>query len=326
MAVVENAARIPAPPMAPGAAPPAVGGRLPVRPTPGLFDLADLAPVLPSFAARFEAPDGTLWCGFRHPERPCFTGSLLADLETFYGRLRRGCDVLGPAFPIRTLVWHSSAPGIWNLGGDLEMFVTLIRAGRQAELRRYAHACVDAIWRNWTKLDLPVLTIALVQGDALGGGLEAVLTNDVVIAERDSRFGLPESLFNLFPGMGAYSLLRRRIAPAVAEEMIRSGRLYTAQELAELGLVDVVTPPGEGAAAVRQYLDANARRHRLLRTLSLVRRRCQTLDRDELIDVTDLWVEAALALEATDLRRMERLVAAQRRRYTPALAEPTTAN
>jgi DSF synthase len=274
--------------------------------------------VLPSLETRLEVRDGTLWCGFSHPERPCFTASLLGDLESFYGGLHRGCEVLGPAFPIRTLVWHSSAPGIWNLGGDLGLFVTLIRAGRQAELRRYAHACVDAVWRNWTKLDLPVLTIALVQGDALGGGFEAVLTNDVVIAERDSRFGLPESLFNLFPGMGAYSLLRRRIAPAVAEEMIRSGRVYTAQELAEIGLVDVVTPPGEGAAAVRQYLDANTRRHQLLRTLSSVRRRCQALDREELIDVTDLWVEAALALDPADLRRMERLVAAQRRRYTQA--------
>ena len=315
MPTLESAALVDPPSFAPSPVPAVVRSELPVRTSAGLFDLADLAPVLPSLEARLEAPEGTLWCGFRHPERPCFTASLLADLEAFYGRLRRGCDVLGPAFPIRTLVWHSTAHGIWNLGGDLQLFVTLIRAGRQAELRRYAHACIDAVWRNWTKLDLPVLTIALVQGDTLGGGFEAVLTNDVVIAERDSRFGLPESLFNLFPGMGAYSLLGRRVAPALVEEMIRSGRIYTAQELAEVGLVDMVAPPGEGVAAVRHYLDANARRHRLLQTLSSVRRRCQPLDRDELIDVTDLWVEAALALDPADLRRMERLVAAQRRRY-----------
>lgn len=299
--------------------------RVPRRAPAGLFDLADLTPTLTSLEAHVDASDATLWCGFRHPERPCFTSSLLNELETLYGQLRHGFDVLGPAFPVQTLVWHSTAPGIWNLGGDLQLFLTLIRAGQRDALQRYAHACVDAVWRNWTKLDLPVLTIALIQGDALGGGFEAALTNDVIIAEAGSRFGLPEALFNLFPGMGAYSLLGRRLAPALVNEMIRSGRIYTAEELAEIGLVDVVAPAGEGAAAVRRYLDQNARRHGLLRTLSAVRRRCQPIERAELIDVTDLWVETALALDPADLRRMERLVAAQRRRCRP-LPEPATAN
>ena len=53
------------------------------------------------------------------------------------------------------------------------------------------------------------MTVALIQGDAIGGGFEAMLTNDVVIAERTAKFGLPEILFNLFPGMGAHSFLKR---------------------------------------------------------------------------------------------------------------------
>src|SRR3972149_4441233 len=54
-------------------------------------------------------------------------------------------------------------------------------------------------------------TISLVQGDALGGGFETALSSDVIIAEQSAAMGLPEVLFNLFPGMGAYSLLTRRI-------------------------------------------------------------------------------------------------------------------
>lgn len=282
----------------------------------------DLDASLVNVGVRLDRSDGTLWCGFRHPERPAFTPGLLRDLAFLQRRLRRHADLLGDAFPVRSVVWHSTAPGIWNLGGDLTLFVELIRAGDHEALRHYARACVDAVWRNWTKLEVPVLTIALVQGDALGGGFEAVLTNDVVIAEEGSRFGLPEALFNLFPGMGAYSLLCRRIPPARVEEMIRSGKIYEVEELADLGLVDQVVPAGEGVAAVRTYLDRNARRHRLLRTLAQVRRRCQPLAYDELTDVVDLWVDAAMALDPADLRRMERLVAAQRRRHVRTTPEP----
>jgi len=51
-------------------------------------------------------------------------------------------------------------------------------------------------------LFLPLTTISLAQGDALGGGFEAALSCSVIIAERRARFGFPEVMFNLFPGMG----------------------------------------------------------------------------------------------------------------------------
>ncbi len=86
----------------------------------------------------------------------------------------------------------------------------------------------------------------MVHGDALGGGFETVLSCDVVIAERGAKFGLPEVLFNLFPGMGAYSLLCRRLDGARAQKLMLSGRIYTAEELEEMGLVDLVVEPGEG--------------------------------------------------------------------------------
>jgi DSF synthase len=172
------------------------------------------------------------------------------------------------------------------------------------------------------------LTIGMVQGDALGGGFEQVLTNDVIIAERDSRMGLPEILFNLFPGMGAYSLLCRRLDGVRAQKLILSGRLYEALELEELGLVDLVVGRGEGPAAVREYLERNRRRHGTLLALSRVRQRCQPVTYEELIDVTDVWVETAMGLDDADLRRMEHLVRAQLRRHArtrPALTTSLSA-
>src|SRR3546814_13260948 len=101
------------------------------------------------------------------------------------------------------------------------------------------------------------VNIGLAQGDALGGGFEALMTFDVVVAERQARFGLPEILFGLFPGMGAYSILARRIGHAHAERMILGGKCYSAEEMYDMGLVHVIAEAGEGEQAVRDFIDRN---------------------------------------------------------------------
>ena len=86
-----------------------------------------------------------------------------------------------------------------------------------------------------------VHTTVLVQGDTLGGGLESVLPFHKVIFERSAQAGFPEVLFNLFPGMGAWPLTIRKAGFAVANDMILSGRLYTAEQLLRRSLVDGIT-------------------------------------------------------------------------------------
>ena len=98
-----------------------------------------------------------------------------------------------------------------------------------------------------------------MQGDALGGGFESALASNVVIAEKGVKMGLPEVLFNLFPGMGAYSLLSRRVGTARAEQMILSGRLYTSDELFEMGVVDILAEKGEGEVEVYKYIKSAKR-------------------------------------------------------------------
>jgi DSF synthase len=293
------------------------------RAATGSFDLHRLQDEFDELTIRFEADQGALWCLVNHIERPCFTERLLGQIRALQTRLRHGLAhaALADAMPMRTMVWGSAFPGIWNLGGDLALFTRLIRSGDEEQLRHYAYTCVDAVYQNLTKMGLPILTIALVQGDALGGGFEQALTNDVIIAERNSRMGLPEVLFNLFPGMGAYSLLCRRLDAVRAQKLILSGRLYEAEELEDMGLVDLVVDQGEGPMAVRDYLERNRRRHATLMALSRVRQRCQPVTYEELIDVTDVWVETALGLDEADLRRMEHLVRAQHRRHARARSD-----
>jgi DSF synthase len=290
--------------------------RIPAQPAAvRRFNLGALHAEFTELTVRFEADQGALWCMFNHTERPCFTPRLLDQIRSLQTRLEQGLAGSTADVPLRSVIWTSAVPGIWNLGGDLALFTRLIREGAEAELRRYAYTCVDAVYHNLTKGNLPFLTIAMVHGDALGGGFETVLSCDVVIAERGAKFGLPEVLFNLFPGMGAYSLLCRRLDGARAQKLMLSGRIYTAEELEAMGLVDLVVEAGDGPDAVRDYLERNRRRHDTLCALSRVRQHCQPVSYEELIAVTGLWVETALRLDDAGLRRMEHLVRAQQRRY-----------
>ena len=255
-------------------------------------------------------------CRLRPLGRPCFSPELLRDVATMHrsiGALFTG-GRLDPDAPVRYFACSSAIPGIFNLGGDLGLFQRLIEARDLDGLVRYGHASVAAIHRQHVAFDLPVVTIALVQGDALGGGFECALAHDLIIAERSAKFGLPEVLFNLFPGMGAYSFLSRRIGRIEAEKMILSGRIHTAAELHAMGLVDVVAPDGEGEDALLDYVDRNGRWHNAHHATYRARRRVDPVTLQELEDVVEGWAEAAMRLTSQDLRRMARLISAQDRR------------
>jgi DSF synthase len=268
-------------------------------------------------------PHRTFWCWLRPHGVPSFTHRLLHELSDMHVGIKRMFAESAEADPpIRHFVVGSRTPGIFNMGGDLAFFADCIRAADRTALVQYARACIEVVYSNATSLDLPFITIALVQGDALGGGFEAVLSCNVIVAEKQAKMGLPEILFNLFPGMGAYSLLARKLDAARAERMILSGRIYGAQELYELGVVDVLVEDGDGEEAVRQYIARNARRHGAHRAICEVRRRINPLVFEELEDITRIWIDTALGLEEADLRKMERLATAQRRRlgFTPPVA------
>lgn len=257
-----------------------------------------------------------LWYHLKPFERPCFNRELLQELRRFQQdvtRVNQAALAAGQPVPVRYTILASRCEGVFNLGGDLALFAELIRQGNRATLLDYATACIDVLYPNAVGFDQPVTTMTLVQGDALAGGFEAAISSHVVIAERQARFGLPEVLFNLIPGMGAFTFLSRRVSPEVAERLILGGDLISADHMHELGLVDVVVGPGRGPEAVDHYLAQHHKRHNAHAALRRVRQLVNPITYEELLAVTTIWVDAALQLSSRDLRVIERIVAAQDR-------------
>jgi len=266
----------------------------------------------------FEPATGTVWGYMNQRGNPCFNLGLLKDLRAFGSELTANgghVEFDGAMHKVHYYVGGSRVPGVFNLGGDLSLFLLLIRARDRAALAHYARLCIDNIHARVQNYFCPTLTtISLVQGDALGGGFETALASDVLVAERSALIGLPEILFNMFPGMGAYSLLARRIGARGAEELILSGKLLPAARLHELGVVDVLANDGEGEAAVQDWIARNSRRRNGFQGVMRARQQVNPVTREELDAVVDTWVDCALRLEDRDMRMMSRVVRAQMER------------
>lgn len=250
-----------------------------------------------------------VWMYMNHLARPCFTPDLIKDM-----RRQQDAIVQCPE-NVDFLVTASMTHGVFSLGGDLDLFRKLSIAGEYDALLHYATQCVDGIYNYLVGLGAETVTIALVEGDALGGGLEVALSHQLVVAQRGVKMGFPEMLFNLFPGMGAYSILARKVGPRIAEDLITSGRVLTAEQMHELGLVDYLAEPGEGEAVVRKAI---AGRRTNLHGYWAYQRAKQhgplRVSHTELLQITREWVDAACSLAPRDLKVMERLVRAQDKR------------
>ena len=266
------------------------------------------------FSTRYDSETSAIWVCMEPKPRPCMNATLIDELVLLQQQLTNTYKNQHQysIWPFRHLVLASKTPGIFNLGGDLGFFKDCIINKEEENLRDYAYKCINLLHRNIDNLDLPITMVSLVQGQALGGGFETALSCDVIIAERSSQMGFPEILFNLFPGMGAYNLLERRIGSALAERIILSGRTFKAEELYDMGVIDVLAEDGKGVEATVNYLNSHNQSHNTIRAMKKIRQIVHPVEKQKLYDIVDIWLEAAMDLSEKDLAKMERLLHLQK--------------
>lgn len=253
------------------------------------------------------------WFLMKGEPRPCFTPTLLGELKQYLDQVKQEmAETQGTKYDF--LIVGSEVEGIFNLGGDLNLFSQLIEERNREGLLEYAIQCIDILYDNMCHYGLNLTTVSLIQGDALGGGFEAALSSNVIVAERGTKMGLPEVLFNLFPGMGAYSLLSRKVGPARAEQMILSGNIFSAEELFDMGVVDILAEKGQGELAVYDYIKKSQKNWNTYQAMRQVKDVCNQVSYEELARIAEIWADAALNLTTKDLRMMHRLVNRQNSR------------
>ncbi len=152
-----------------------------------------------------------------------------------------------------------------------------------------------------------------MQGDALGGGLKLALCCQTIVAESGVGMGFPEVSVRSVPRHGRVFVPAPPHQPAQAQQMMLDGRVYTSDELHEMGVVDILVPKGEGVAAVEDLIRRNQRIGHARLAMNRVESVCHPVSFEELMTITEIWVDTAMQLGEKSLRVMERLVRAQLR-------------
>src|SRR5205085_12307507 len=146
------------------------------------------------------------------------------------------------------MVLHANGEKAFCVGADLKERASLDDAGWMRN-RVQIRALFEVLRA------VPQPTIASVFGFALGGGCELALSCDFIVCSDDAVFGLPEVRVGIIPGGGVSQLLARRIGPAMAKELVMTGRRLPAAEALAVGLVNKVVPSDELHGATQALAD-----------------------------------------------------------------------
>jgi enoyl-CoA hydratase/carnithine racemase len=152
-------------------------------------------------------------------------------------QLRAAATQVGADESVRAVVIYGGEK-VFAAGADVKEFAGQDHAFMMRDAARVMSA-LDALAR------IPKPVIAAVTGYALGGGCELALTADFRISADNAKWGQPEILLGIIPGMGGTQRLPRLVGPAKAKDLIYTGRFVDAQEALDIGLVDAVVPAAE---------------------------------------------------------------------------------
>lgn len=154
---------------------------------------------------------------------------------------------------VRCVIVTGTGERAFCAGSDVKEFESL--KGRVGEGKLLLE---KAVYRRLANLPMP--SIAAIQADALGGGLELALCSDIRIADERAKLGMPEVRLGVMPGSGGTQRLPRVIGVARAKEMILTGEIVDAAEAGSIGLVNKVVPAGEAMTAATAMAEIIASR------------------------------------------------------------------
>ena len=145
----------------------------------------------------------------------------------------------------RAIVVTGAGERAFIAGADIRAMSVMdpLEAKRFSEIGHAAMALLDRS---------PIPTIAAVNGYALGGGCEVALACDIRIAAENATFGFPEVGLGILPGLGGTQRLPRLVGPALAKELIFTGRRIGAEEAREIGLANRVVGRGEALSVAKE--------------------------------------------------------------------------
>ena len=174
----------------------------------------------------------------RETQLNALSGEVLSALSAAFTELNAQCLGAAAYDKVRVVLLRGAGEKAFVAGADIKQ----MKASSAIELREFT-ALGQRVMREVEALPLPV--IAVVQGFALGGGMELALAADLIIAGEKAQFGQPEVKLGLLPGFGGTQRLTARVGIGHAKRLIFTGENISAAEAYRIGLVDYLAAPGK---------------------------------------------------------------------------------
>ncbi|MGL4728708.1 MAG: crotonase/enoyl-CoA hydratase family protein [Bosea sp. (in: a-proteobacteria)] len=271
------------------------------------------AGALPQISIDYEPEIKAIWLTIKPQPKPVFTLDLLASV----GKVQQaiwalwGKNTSDRNSPVKFLAFRGEGP-VFTLGGDLDFYLDCLAKGDRAALQEYARVSVEGAAWNASGCRGSVITLATIHGKAIGGGIDAPRSCQIMIAERGATFVYPEVKFNHFP-ITAAPVLARRVGDRVAEEVLMSGTEFDAYEFAARGLLEGVVESGAGEDWVRAYCRETLPMHHARKAIFAALHARHRHFEDDLRFNADLWVDCMLRMPPTEISKLQRISQMQER-------------
>lgn len=158
--------------------------------------------------------------------------------------LRKLLEEITSSKELRVLIITGAGQDAFIAGADIPEMKEM----NHWDMMDYLSTLSQQLYTDFGNLEIPV--IAMINGYCFGGGLELALACDIRIASEHASFGQPEIRLGIMPGGGATQRLPGLVGPAIAKELMFTGRIIDAQEALRIGLVNRVVPKDKLKEAV----------------------------------------------------------------------------
>lgn len=268
---------------------------------------------LPQVKLAYEPHIKTLWITIKPEPKPVFTLPLLTSV----GKVQKAVFALWgergeyDRSPVKFLAFRGEGP-VFTLGGDLDFYLDCLALNDRKALDEYARVSVEGACWNASGLNGLVVTLSTIHARAIGGGIDAPRSCNIMIAEEPASFCYPEVKFNHFP-ITAVAILSRRMGSIEAQRMLMSGDEYSAREFHDRGGLDAVVEAGQGETWIRRYAEETLPIHAARTSLfTAFHQRAGRLE-DELSHTAQLWSDCMLRLSPDQISKLQRITRAQER-------------